>query len=119
MLADDAEVWRARLVRLARPAPPARGSAGPALMRRPGLAPGLLLGAVLDAVLADPAAGHPVAAFGSAAARVERLLWADSRPRGALFVLACVGPVMAAARAADLVAARPGSAGQAARAGQA
>ncbi len=85
-------------------------------MRRPGLAPGLLLGVVLDSLLADPAAGHPVAAFGSAAARVERLLWADSRPRGALYVLACVGPVTAAARAADLAADRRGAAGQVAMA---
>ena len=81
-------------------------------MRRPGLAPGLLLGVVLDTMLADPARGHPVAAFGAAAARVERLLWADSRARGALFALACVGPLTAAARAADLVAARWGAVGR-------
>ena len=34
-------------------------------------ATGLLLGGVLDAVLADPRRAHPVAAFGAAAARAE------------------------------------------------
>ena len=65
-------------------------------MRRSGLALGLLLGTALDAVLPDPAAGHPVAAFGTAASRVEDRLWADSRMRGALYVLLCIGPVTTA-----------------------
>jgi adenosylcobinamide-phosphate synthase len=65
-------------------------------MRRPGLALGMLLGTVIDAVLGDPARGHPVALFGRAATRVEERLWADSRPRGALFVLLTVGPVLSA-----------------------
>lgn len=70
-------------------------------MRRPGLALGLLLGTALDAILADPATGHPVAAFGSVATRVEARLWADSRVRGVAFVLVCAGPVAAAALAAE------------------
>jgi adenosylcobinamide-phosphate synthase len=61
-----------------------------------GLAPGLLLGAALDALLADPRRAHPVAAFGTAAARAERRLWAARRARGALFTVACAGPVAAA-----------------------
>ena len=61
-----------------------------------GLAPGLLLGSALDALLADPRHGHPVAAFGTAAARAESHLWAASRARGALFTLACAGPVAVA-----------------------
>ncbi|MGE5132113.1 MAG: cobalamin biosynthesis protein [Gemmatimonadota bacterium] len=65
-------------------------------MRRPGLAPGLLLGTVLDVWLADPATGHPVAGFGTAASWAESRIWADSRLRGALFVLLCAGPVTAA-----------------------
>jgi adenosylcobinamide-phosphate synthase len=65
-------------------------------MRRPGLALGLLLGTVLDAVLGDPVRGHPVAVFGSAAARAEERLWADSRRHGAALVLLTVGPVAAA-----------------------
>jgi adenosylcobinamide-phosphate synthase len=66
------------------------------LTRRLGLALGLLLGTALDAVLGDPVRGHPVAAFGSAAARAEEQLWADSRRHGAAFVLLTVGPVAAA-----------------------
>ena len=61
-----------------------------------GLAPGLLIGSALDALLADPRHGHPVAAFGTAASRAESRLWAASRARGALFTLACTGPVAAA-----------------------
>ena len=64
--------------------------------RRSGLASGLLLGAALDAVLADPRRGHPVGVFGTAAARAERRLWAANRARGALFALGCAGPVAAA-----------------------
>jgi adenosylcobinamide-phosphate synthase len=66
------------------------------MRRGPGLALGLLLGAALDAVAADPQRGHPVAGFGTAAAGAESRLWADSRLRGALFVLLCVGPAVAA-----------------------
>jgi len=76
--------------------------------RRSGLASGLLLGSALDALLADPRRGHPVAAFGTAAARAESRLWAASRARGALFALACAGPPAAAGWAAQRVAgARP------------
>jgi adenosylcobinamide-phosphate synthase len=74
-----------------RPQPAAR------LMRHgSGLAPGLLLGTVLDALLADPRRGHPVAAFGAAASRAEGRLWAASHARGAVFTLACIAPVAAA-----------------------
>ena len=41
---------------------------------------GLVLGAVADAVFADPARWHPVAGFGSCAAALERRWYAD-RPR--------------------------------------
>jgi adenosylcobinamide-phosphate synthase len=56
----------------------------------------MLLGTALDAMLGDPVRGHPVAIFGTAAGRVEEWLWADSRPRGVLFILLTVGPVLAA-----------------------
>lgn len=56
----------------------------------------MLLGTALDAMLGDPARGHPVAVFGSAAGQVEERLWADTRQRGALFVLLTVGPALAA-----------------------
>jgi adenosylcobinamide-phosphate synthase len=62
------------------------------MRRQAGLAPGLLLGSALDALLADPRRAHPVAAFGTAASRAENRLWAASRARGALFTLACAGP---------------------------
>jgi adenosylcobinamide-phosphate synthase len=65
-------------------------------MRWSGRALGLLLGAAVDAVLGDPARGHPVAGFGNAAARAEQRLWTDSRPRGVMFVLLTVAPVLAA-----------------------
>ncbi len=83
------------------------------MRRRSGLACGLLLGATLDALLADPRRGHPVAAFGTAAARAEHRLWAASRPRGALFTVACAGPAAAAGWAAGRLAGRrpvPGTA---------
>jgi adenosylcobinamide-phosphate synthase len=44
-------------------------------------------------VLADPRRGHPVAAFGAAAARAEARLWSDSRSRGAGLLAASVIPV--------------------------
>jgi adenosylcobinamide-phosphate synthase len=45
---------------------------------------------VLDAVFGDPRRGHPVAAFGQAAAALEARDYADSRARGAIHVAACV-----------------------------
>jgi adenosylcobinamide-phosphate synthase len=44
----------------------------------------------LDALLGDPRRGHPVAAFGRAAARLESRMYADSRRRGSVHVGACV-----------------------------
>lgn len=65
-------------------------------MSRPArLAAGLLLGSGLDAVVPDPRRGHPVAAFGSAAGRLEHLLYADSRRRGVVFTAVCVGGAVA------------------------
>src|SRR5580704_14114515 len=73
---------------------------------RRGLAAGLLLGAALDAVFADPRRGHPVAAFGAAASRAEAALWADSRGRGATMVAICLAPVAAAGLTGQLAARR-------------
>jgi adenosylcobinamide-phosphate synthase len=59
---------------------------------------GLLLGVAADAVLGDPRRGHPVAGFGALAARLERRVWAPSRPRGAAYVAVAVGsPVVVGA----------------------
>ena len=52
---------------------------------------GLLLGVAADAVFGDPRRGHPVAVFGSAAARLERAWWADSRVRGTAHAGVLVG----------------------------
>ncbi len=62
------------------------------------LAGGLLAGVGLDSLLGDPRRGHPVAAFGRAAAALERRAYADDRTRGALYTAACV--LLAAAPAA-------------------
>ena len=64
------------------------------------LAAGLAAGVALDALAGDPRRGHPVAAFGRAAAALEARDYADSRPRGAAHVAACV---LAAAAPAALL----------------
>lgn len=66
------------------------------------MALGLLVGAITDAVLADPGRGHPVALFGQGAQALESRMWADSRARGVAFTATCV----AAAVATGLVAQR-------------
>ena len=65
------------------------------------LAIGLAAGVALDALLGDPRRGHPVAAFGRAAAALEARDYADSRPRGAAHAAACI---LAAAAPAALLA---------------
>ncbi|WP_460444163.1 cobalamin biosynthesis protein, partial [Amycolatopsis cihanbeyliensis] len=59
-------------------------------------AAGILAGYLADAAFGDPRRGHPVALFGQAAERLERRVWADSRPRGLLYTLACAGAVTGA-----------------------
>ena len=54
-------------------------------------AAGLALGLGLDALLADPRRGHPVAVFGSGAARLERAVHRDSRAVGAAYATALTG----------------------------
>lgn len=61
----------------------------PALSR----AAGILLGAVADQVLGDPERHHPVAWFGTWAARLEKPLYGDGRARGVGYVVAAVAPV--------------------------
>ncbi|GAA0638819.1 cobalamin biosynthesis protein [Streptomyces thermocarboxydovorans] len=48
-----------------------------------------------DLLLGDPRRGHPVAAFGRAAAAVERVLWRDHRGWGAAHTAVCVGGTVA------------------------
>src|SRR5580692_1111314 len=61
------------------------------------LALGLIAGVGLDALFGDPRRGHPVAAFGRAAAALEARDYADSRRRGAAHAAACVLAVAAPA----------------------
>ncbi|MGI8336286.1 cobalamin biosynthesis protein [Actinomadura scrupuli] len=71
--------------------------------RRTPDAAGLVLGAALDAVLGDPRRGHPVAAFGRAAAALERRVYTDSRGSGAVFAGVCVAGAAALGLAAGRV----------------
>ncbi|RLL66205.1 cobalamin biosynthesis protein [Streptomyces sp. Z26] len=61
---------------------------------------GAALGFLADLLLADPRRGHPVAAFGRAAGRLERALWRDHRGAGALHTALCVGGAAGTAAAA-------------------
>lgn len=67
-------------------------------------AAGLAAGYLADVCLADPQRGHPVAAFGTAAAALERRTYADNRAAGAAHtavLLAALGALgMAVERAA-------------------
>lgn len=56
---------------------------------------GAAAGLLGDLLLGDPRRGHPVAAFGRAAAAVERVLWQDHRGRGAVHTAVCVGGTVA------------------------
>ncbi|MFD4034790.1 cobalamin biosynthesis protein [Streptomyces sp. NPDC058637] len=72
---------------------------------------GAAAGLIGDLLLGDPRRGHPVAAFGRAAAGVENRLWRDDRGRGALHALVCAGGAAgAAALAARAVRNRPAAA---------
>lgn len=72
------------------------GRARPPGARDVGLPLGLVLGALLDVLCADPARRHPVAGFGQFAARLERRLWRPGWFAGAayagLLAVAAVGP---------------------------
>jgi adenosylcobinamide-phosphate synthase len=52
---------------------------------------GLAAGLALDAVLADPRRGHPVAAFGRLAGAVEQVALRDARTAGAAYALVLTG----------------------------
>jgi adenosylcobinamide-phosphate synthase len=63
---------------------------------------GLGLGVAADAVFGDPGRFHPVAGYGTAAARLESALYAPTRAAGARFTAIAVGVPVAAATAAHL-----------------
>ncbi|MBV7695172.1 cobalamin biosynthesis protein [Streptomyces sp. TRM70350] len=56
---------------------------------------GAAAGLLGDLLLGDPRRGHPVAAFGRAAAAVERVVWRDHRAWGALHAVVCAGGAVA------------------------
>lgn len=67
---------------------------------------GAALGYLADLVAGDPRRGHPVAAFGRAAAAAEHRLWRDDRGHGALYTALCVGGAVGAAALASRAARR-------------
>ncbi len=72
------------------------------------VAAGLAAGTVLDAVLADPRRGHPVAGFGRAAGAIEARLYAATKVRGGLHAAVCLLAATApAALANHLTRSRP------------
>lgn len=71
-----------------------------------GRALGLLLGVAADAVFGDPRRFHPVAAFGSSAAALEKRLYADSQAAGAVYSAVLVGGTVALGVAVERVARR-------------
>ncbi len=68
----------------------------------------MLLGYAADVALGDPAEGHPVAVFGSAAAALERLTYRDNKVAGALHVAVLVGAAGALGAVAHRAAGRAG-----------
>lgn len=71
---------------------------------------GLAAGYLADVCLADPQRGHPVAAFGSAAAALERRTYADSRAAGAAHTAALLGALGVLGLAVERAARRRGPA---------
>jgi len=69
---------------------------------------GIAAGYVADVLFGDPRRGHPVALFGSGAAALERLTFADSRRAGALHIGTLLGAVGLLGVAVERAAARRG-----------
>ncbi|MCU1691348.1 MAG: cobalamin biosynthesis protein CobD [Frankiales bacterium] len=63
----------------------------PPRLSGPATAAGLATGLAVDALLADPRRGHPVAAFGTLAGRFERAVHRDARAAGAVYAAVLVG----------------------------
>jgi adenosylcobinamide-phosphate synthase len=78
----------------------------PRVSGRAQLPVGLLVGAMLDAIVPDPRVGHPVAGFGAVATAVEGRIYADSRVRGLLFAAGCVAATAATGAAIERRAGR-------------
>lgn len=70
---------------------------------------GITAGCVADVLFGDPRRGHPVAIFGSAAAALEQLSYADTRSAGLLHTGALLGALAALGVTADRAALRLGA----------
>ncbi len=69
---------------------------------------GLCLGFFADRLFGDPRRGHPVAAFGRGASRLEQLMYEDCRAAGAAYACLLVGgPTLAAVALEVLLRDRP------------
>lgn len=71
-------------------------------------AAGVLVGYLADRALGDPRRGHPVAAFGTAAAALENLTYRESRAAGAVHVGVLIGSLGLLGAAAQRAAGRGG-----------
>ncbi|WP_197374770.1 cobalamin biosynthesis protein [Mycolicibacterium baixiangningiae] len=71
-------------------------------------AAGIAAGVLADALLGDPRRGHPVAGFGGAAAKVERITYADSRWAGTAHTVVLLTALAIGGLAAERTAARRG-----------
>jgi adenosylcobinamide-phosphate synthase len=69
---------------------------------------GIAVGYVSDLLFGDPRRGHPVALFGSGAAALERLTYADSRRAGTLHAGALLGALAVLGLAVERAARRCG-----------
>lgn len=67
------------------------GIDAPRRSRHLGVAVGIVAGYLLDRAVGDPRRAHPVAGIGQAAARLEQVLYRDSRSAGTVFAATCVG----------------------------
>ncbi|MCM3847969.1 cobalamin biosynthesis protein [Pseudonocardia sp. DR1-2] len=74
-----------------------------------GRAAGLAAGIVADALLGDPRRGHPVAGFGTLAARLEGRMHRDAVAPGVAYTAILVGSVIAAGVVAEAAATRAGA----------
>lgn len=81
-----------------------------------GRAAGLAAGIVADALLGDPRRGHPVAGFGTLAARLEGRMHRDAVAPGVAYTAILVGSAVVAGALAEAVATRAGATRAGARA---
>jgi len=72
-------------------------------------AAGIAVGVIADAVFGDPSRGHPVALFGTGAAALERISYADDRRAGAVHIVVLLGGVAGSGALVQWAARRGGA----------